>query len=420
MIFEKKNISYRANFSYSLIFFILWPFGMFLYSIIRFRNPYAKVYYVLFHILIGYSFVIDPNGGSDSVRYAEEFVKLAAHTTFNDIIDFIKSYFERDESDIYYTLSSYFISVFSDNYRIAFAFWGLVYGFFSMKFITFLIEKMYIKNNLGYIALIFALFTFIPWSGINALRSSTAMFVFLYAFLKIVIQNEHKYFVLVFASILIHWMFFPLVIILIAAVPFKKWLFLPYIIFLSSFILKGFLMNFFTVNDLTFGNTFDSRIDGYFNPDYNSNVVASRASLIPIFSFAETILNIFILISAVFIQYLFSAKKIKIEVSFNIIVGFLLMVYALINISAGNFHAVFRFYSIFKIVYFVLLLYILYYNRNKQILKIASILSAIIVIPSFIIMLRQTIEYTSVYIYFSNLIMQIFSPNNQSLLSIIK
>lgn len=226
----------------AFFYFIIFPFYGLIQAIKNYRLPWAKNMIWLFLVFYGYT-MYRPEA-MDSTRYIAKLQKLYEAPRTWEI--FIGSFYSIDERgqgsvDIYEPIMVNFVSLFTDNGNVLFAFYGLVFGYFYSRNIWFLIDEIKIKHNAKYIwVLLFAFVCIIGFWELNGVRMWTAAQVFFFGVFTALIKKDKKGIMIVLSSVLIHFSFALPIGLFFVYYFFKiPWRFL-YFIFIASFFVSLF------------------------------------------------------------------------------------------------------------------------------------------------------------------------------------
>ncbi len=128
----------KTDYTVGLVF-LIWPFLALIESIKNYRESWAKNGIWLFVIFFGFTFV--PRIGNDSMGYIRQFHELHnANVSLYQILG--RLYTEGSRSlDIIQILISFLVSRFTDDYRILFAIFGAIFGYFYSRNIFPLINN---------------------------------------------------------------------------------------------------------------------------------------------------------------------------------------------------------------------------------------------------------------------------------------
>lgn len=187
--------------------FLVWPFLSLVYAIINWRSPWAKNIVWLFCGFFGFTFVIS-NEGVDANRYREYLFEL--HTSNIGFFDYFQMVHsgEIGRGDYLEPMLRYAVSLLTNDYRILFALFGLVFGYFYSRNIWILMEQCgeRIKHQ-AYSFIILFIFL-VPFWQINGFRFWTATHIFLYAVFHLYHYRDFKKGILLLVlSILTHTAF---------------------------------------------------------------------------------------------------------------------------------------------------------------------------------------------------------------------
>lgn len=222
-------------------FLALWIFNPFISAIYVFKNfkQNTSIYPFLFlSFFFGLSFVVSTTG-ADSERYATQLLQY--HRQNISLVEVIADFYSEEGTklDIYQPLVTWLISLFTDNVKILFAFFALVFGYFWFKSLLLVRSHIHIPlKGLILLAFLFLALTNPIWK-INGVRMWTAVGVFFYGLLLLYLQKDKKGWIYLILPMFIH---FSLAIafvvhVLYVIVPFKNKTFLFFVAFLFTFFL---------------------------------------------------------------------------------------------------------------------------------------------------------------------------------------
>jgi hypothetical protein len=255
----------------ALFYFIVFPFYGLIQAIKNYRLSWARNMVWLFVVFYGYT-MFRPEF-ADSTRYVQSLVNMYNNPRTWDA--FILSFYSVDEDnqatvDIYQPLMTNFVSLFTDNGNILYAFFGLVYGFFFSRNIWFLIDefKAQLQSKLVFILLI-AFTSVIGFWELNGVRMWTAAQVFFYGAFLFLYQKKSKGIYFILASTLIHFSFFLPIAIFLTYIVFKLPFRVIYIFFVASFFANA--LNITSVSSFLQGilpEVLLPRVKSYTNEEY--------------------------------------------------------------------------------------------------------------------------------------------------------
>lgn len=164
-----------------LLFFCIWPFGALILSFIKYSKKWTKNLIWAFVVFYGYTFVIS-NDTMDANRLLARFETAIQFK--GDIHTYFLRLFVLTEGNINFIepFIHYLVALFTDNFQILMAVFGLIFGYFYSRNICYLID--YIKPSRITLYSQILLFTFIFIIGyweINGFRFWTAIHIFFYA-----------------------------------------------------------------------------------------------------------------------------------------------------------------------------------------------------------------------------------------------
>jgi len=189
-------------------FLALWLFNPFLsciYLFNRFRITKNILPFLLVSFFIGTSFIIQLESNNDSVRYVKEFERyFDEQESLSTVLS--RAYNDGGKTlDLYQPLVTWIISRFTDNSKILYGVFGLVFGYFWFSTLKLVSEFMPTKKT----RLVFVLFVFLalinPIWNINGVRMWTAAQVFIFGLLIYYLKQSNKGLIFVFSSLFFHF-----------------------------------------------------------------------------------------------------------------------------------------------------------------------------------------------------------------------
>jgi hypothetical protein len=276
--YKKKAAANQKNrFGYVPIF-LIWPFLGLLVSFRNFRNSWAKNLFWLFCIFFGYTFVISSQG-PDSSRYSIELATFAkANLSLGSILNALYST-DNNFVDIVQPLLTFIISRFTDDSRILFTVFALIFGFFYSRNIWYILERVEIKISL---IISFFILTFIllnPIWNINGFRMYAAAQIFIYGALPYLMEKDGKRIFWILFSVFVHFSFVVPVILFVSYLLIGDRLTL----FFWFFIISAFIteINLPAVREFLslLPDIFRLRVESYTTPAYIKNVTKAAAEV---------------------------------------------------------------------------------------------------------------------------------------------
>ena len=189
----RKSTNQKQNL-YSLIIFLIWPFVSFILAFRHYDKTWAKNIVWLFVIFYGYSFVII-HAEADGIDYKLNFISnVNNQRSFSEFATILYNE-ETQKLDLLEPLISYWLSFFTTDYRMLFAMFGLIFGYFYSRNIWYLLERVsgsITKHSIVFI-LCFALLN--SFWNINGFRFNTALHICLFGLLPFLYEGKKKIFV---------------------------------------------------------------------------------------------------------------------------------------------------------------------------------------------------------------------------------
>ena len=127
-----------------LLFFCIWPFGALILSFIKYSKKWTKNLIWAFVVFYGYTFVIS-NDTMDANRLLTRFETAVQFK--GDIHAYFLNLFILTEGNINFLepFIHYLVALFTDNFQILMAVFGLIFGYFYSRNICYLID--YVKPS---------------------------------------------------------------------------------------------------------------------------------------------------------------------------------------------------------------------------------------------------------------------------------
>ena len=190
-----------------LLFFIIWPFGGFLYSLIRPQSRSSRIIFYLWFVVFGLC-LMPVNEEADSFEYAQNFEaskNMSSHVYQRQINSFFSDSFESGVKDVYMLTSIYVVGKVTDNVHVLFMLLAMVFGFFYVK------SMKYALNSEGQARsdlIFFILFGWFcisnPIFNINGARFWTAAWMGVYILFRYLTSKDYKILLLLPLLYLIH------------------------------------------------------------------------------------------------------------------------------------------------------------------------------------------------------------------------
>jgi len=275
------------------LLFLVWPFALLTASLRNFRDPNAKRGFILFCVYFGFVFVFSRDiQGADSARYAQNLVDL--HGFAPSLLTLWNSFYSFDTNllDIYQPVTTWLVSLFTDNAHFLFAIFSFVFGYFYAQNIWIILNNISGKKSIIVWIYILLFILIIPLWYINGVRMYTAAQIFIYGVFLYLLGNNRKGLIWSSASLLFHFSFLlPVAILFLYSILPRK---LP--IYFLFFIVTAFIaeIDLFTIrNYLSFlPDIFQPRVIAYTNSDYAIGVNEAYKDTVWYVRYAEPALRL--------------------------------------------------------------------------------------------------------------------------------
>ena len=298
----------------AFFYFLVFPFYGLLQAIRHYQLSWAKDMLWLFVVFYGYT--MSRPEGMDSSRYVSKLERLYEAPRTWDV--FVASFYTVDERgqgsvDIYEPLVVNFVSLFTNNGNILYAFYGLVYGFFFSRNLWFVIEEIKKNNDVSKVKwiLFFSFICVIGFWELNGVRMWTAAQVFFYGIFMVLYKNKKSGYLFVASSALFHFALgLPILLFLFLRffTPSKK---IIYLLFLLSFFVS--ILNISSISTLVqsvIPEFFMPRINNYLGEEYLQTFESTQDVANWYVKFHKVVLNYLI---AILISVIHFSKNIQIK-----------------------------------------------------------------------------------------------------------
>ncbi len=250
-----------------LLFFTIWPFGVFSLSLFNLRNNTSRIIFWIFNLYLGLIFI--PLEGGDSYNIIQDFYDLANNEI--NFFDYLKLNLltNDDYADFFSPTLDYLISRFTNNSKIYFGIIGFIFGYFYSDSLWYLISK--IKGSFNYITIIllisFAL-VFSSWYGINNCRFPIASLIFYRGIASYFMDGSKKGIYVAHLSFIIHFsLIFPIIIFWLYKLLGNKTR-IYFILFIFSFFLKKIDLDIIQSFSSFIPSIYQKKVDIYTNQEY--------------------------------------------------------------------------------------------------------------------------------------------------------
>jgi hypothetical protein len=270
----------RDNNTGEYIMFLLFPFYTFIKSIINYNRNYSKTIFILFLGFYGYM-ITTPKKEVDMdifrrIDLFESFAKGEEKFSFNVFLLNLNddgSY----ATDPFESLMMSLISKITDNYRILFLIYGILFGILFTKNVWYILEKFNItigKNNIIFFLLLFLI---IPFWNITIFRFYFASQIFIFGAIRFLYTKKYYYILFCLISTFVHFSFsFALISIIIFFLLSNK-IYLSYSFLIMSLFIGNLDINSITDKFNIFPKAYENKIQGYTNDEYSVEVAGNKS-----------------------------------------------------------------------------------------------------------------------------------------------
>lgn len=203
---RRKNNNVSGAYVEKLLFFIIWPFGSWLYSLKNANSKSSYMIYVLFGMLLCWSMYYDNERAYlDYIHYAQGFY-MQEHVSFNEMIEHVKEILagESYEKDIYRYIMVWFSQTISNNFHVMFVLASIPFMYFMLKCVKLITnDKEAFRNTFICLSLLFLFIYHRDIIRVQNFRFATATWVFVYSLLMTYYKSK-KYILLSLLTPLIH------------------------------------------------------------------------------------------------------------------------------------------------------------------------------------------------------------------------
>lgn len=409
----------RRNEAINYLFFIVWPFGVMLDALKHWDRPWSKNIFWLFCIFFGYTFIIAKEGGADSDRYAQLFVQYANSNL--GLTELWKSFYSANSNfvDIASPLITFLVSRVTDNQRILFMVFGLVFGYFHSRNVWYVLGKINAKITAYILLLILTFVLFNPIWSINGFRMWTAGQIFLFGTLPYLLEGNKKRLIWSGLAILFHFSFlFPLSILFLF-ILFKNRINIYVVFFLfTSFIKEIDLQWVQSVLLSILPGYFQQRVMIYTNLDYAETIRIANQSLSQYLVFATESLQLATYVMTLFVYVIYRKFLIN-KPELMTLFCYSLLLYGFANIFSLVPSGV-RFLNVagtFMFVFFIILI-----SNTPKIrgLDFVKLLSLPLLSFHCLVMIRLGMDYYGLVTVIGNPIFAAFNTDTAPLITGIK
>lgn len=326
---------------YIWLAFFFWPLLGFLLAWYHIRTKGAKYIILAFYFLYGLLYVI--NLAMDGARRADR-LSEAHKEPLSNVFFYINNLYE-STVDFLDPVIIYFVSRFSDFHGFLFGTYALIFGSLSLKFIQNL-SRRYINYPMNKNALFF--FILLVWTNfifqIGGFRMWTAAWIFSLSTLYYLTHRKIKFIVIAGISLLMHFSFIPLILLLLAYHFLGNKPSLYGVLALGSFLVADLDVVLLQDYSSNLGSAIERKVAAYTDENYMQGRFAAKEQYVWFMSIGPKLLSYFTYVS---LGYLYSKTKgVTKDSVFNGLFSLALLFMAFSNISSllpsgGRFRVVF-------------------------------------------------------------------------------
>jgi hypothetical protein len=256
------------------IWFLIWPMWSFIESLRQYRNPISRNIVWLFIIFYGYVITSpDYETDTDLMRRVEFFKSWAADygAGFDAYLERLNDD-EEGHTDVVESFLMFSISRVTNNHRILFMIYGILFGFFYTRNIWFVFDR--IKSNLNKYSIPFflAVLIIVPFWNLGIFRFYFASQIFIFGMLRYISSKKRLNILICLAAVTVHFSFFFANLFALIYMFSGNRTNVYFIIFLSSLLFSN--INIESINQSIdfLPKTMERKAVGYTSSDYVEEV----------------------------------------------------------------------------------------------------------------------------------------------------
>lgn len=198
---------------YSVLLFLVSPIISVVVAARNHKASWSKNMLWLFVIFYAISFTL-PSEGSDVYYYKTQLEMF--HDKNIDFMDFISNFyssernhnFEKSFDDAIQPALTYFVSLFTDNWKVLYFFVGAIFGYFYSRNLWFLMDSIRGKIQNVHILILLGFLLVVPFWQLNSIRMWTAGHMFFYGVVTYLYKGEkNKGLMVIICSAMMHFSF---------------------------------------------------------------------------------------------------------------------------------------------------------------------------------------------------------------------
>uniref|UniRef100_A0A832DHH5 EpsG family protein n=1 Tax=Ignavibacterium album TaxID=591197 RepID=A0A832DHH5_9BACT len=267
----------RENITGHWIIFFIWPFGALLRAVKNIKTRWAKNLIWAFCAYFGFT-MVTASEGADYTRYVQ-WLKIMNQQSFDFKVLGNMMFAETNAFvDLLQPLVTFIVAQFTDDGRILYAMFGLVFGYFYSGNIFYLSRHINFRRTNWSLFLLIIFSIIVPFWEINGFRFWTAAHIFLYGALPYLFERNKSSLIWVWLSLLVHFSFFLPAVIFTINIFFGNRLNIYFILFIVSLTVSELDLRGLS-NTLSFyaPEFLLPKIRSYLNPDYAERIAEQVA-----------------------------------------------------------------------------------------------------------------------------------------------
>lgn len=408
----------RANRRNAIVLFFIQPFFTLCLAIKNYRSTYSRNIVWFFVVFFGFTFAIS-NSGIDANRQRAALEALAnSELTLGSITNLM--YAETNGYvDAVQPLLMFIVSRFTDNYRVLFALYGFIFGYFYSRNIWFLIDHSgdFIKKFNVLILITFALI--IGFWNINGFRMYTAAHIFFYGSIQYLFNKRKMGVAIASVSILFHFSYLLPVSVLLLFFAIRNRVSIFFWFYLISFFITE--LNLEVVRETLMDilpPVFHPKITSYTQEDYAESRVEAFGEMR---WYARNYIKAltWVITGFLVIFYFRATNYLKQNEGLRSIFGFTLLLMGVINI-ASHIPSMGRFIAVASLFAVALIFLFLQHGPRLQILKLYHPLAIGGFLLFSIVSLRIGVGMISIMAIMGNPIIALFYNIDYTLIQFLK
>lgn len=405
------------NTIYAYFIFMIWPFLSIGLAIWQYKEKWAKNIIWVFIVFYSFTFVISREG-IDASRYRDSFIDYTEESYSNsEFYDTLYSE-ETNNIDILHPLLSYIVSKFTNDYRVLFAVFGLIFGYFYSRNIWYLLNKARPFLKTINIPIIVTFAFIIGFWQINGFRFWTAAHMFFFSVLPYLIEGKKKYLWLSVLTILVHFSFIIPVFILLSYIFLGNRL----KVFFSFFLVSLFIseINFEVLNNYLsfFPEVFAIRSGSYINEEYKMLRAARSLNINWYVLYYAKALR-WVVIGLIILIYFKGNNFFKENKKFLNLFSFSLLFYGIANIIS-NIPSGSRFITIANLFMVAFIFFYLQFQNKDTITKMFVYISLPALLLFNIVSIRNGFDTIGLLAVIGNPVIALLLESNIALIDLIK